>query len=112
LGIGFGQQYVSRGYGSEALRLFLDYYFNRLGFQRLVLDVAAINVRALRCYERCGFKRTGSSYQPLPWNADTLFMEDEPYRHLRKYIRSDGWREMALSYDMVLERGDWLARRP
>lgn len=109
LGIGFGAPYVSQGYGSEALRLFLRYYFVRLGFQRMVLDVAAINVRAVRCYERCGFERTGSSYQPLPWNADTLFLEEEPYRYLRKYVRNDGWRDLALAYDMVLERKDWLA---
>jgi RimJ/RimL family protein N-acetyltransferase len=111
LGIGFGMQYVSQGYGTEALRLFLGYYFERLGFQRMVLDVAAINVRAVRCYERCGFKRTGSSYQSLPRNTDTLFLDEEPYRHLRKYVRSDGWRDLTLSYDMVLEREEWLARQ-
>ena len=110
LGIGFGTKYVSQGYGSEALGLFLHYYFERLGFERMVLDVAAINVRAIRCYERCGFVRTGSSYQPLPWNADIVFLQEEPYRHLRKYVRHDGWRDLALTYDMVLEREDWLAR--
>lgn len=108
LGIGFGEKYVSQGYGSEALHHFLHYYFGRLRFQRIVLDVAAINVRAVRCYERCGFEHTGSSYQPLPWNADTLFLQDEPYRHLRKYVRHDGWRDLALTYDMALDREDWL----
>ena len=103
---------MGQGYGSEALQVFLRYYFGRLGFQRMVLDVAAINVRAVRCYERCGFERVGSSYEPLPWNADMLFLEQEPYRHLRKYIRSDGWRDEVLSYDMVLERDDWLVWHP
>jgi RimJ/RimL family protein N-acetyltransferase len=111
LGIGFGMQYVGQGYGSEALNVFLEYYFGKLRFQRMVLDVAAINVRAVRCYERCGFERVGSGYEPLPWNADTRFMQQEPYRHLRRYIRNDGWRDLALSYDMVLEREDWLARQ-
>ena len=111
LGIGFGTQYVSQGYGSEALCLFLWYYFERLGFERMVLDVAAINVRAVRLYERCGFERVGSSYEPLPWNADMGFLLEERYRNLRKYVRHDGWREMTLTYDMVLEREDWLARR-
>ena len=110
LGIGFGTQYVGQGYGSEALCLFLNYYFSKLGFQRMVLDVAAMNERAVRCYERCGFERVGSSYQPLPWNADVEFLKEEPYRHLRKYVRHDGWRDLTLSYDMVLEREDWLAR--
>ena len=109
LGIGFGRYYVGQGYGSEALRLFLHYYFGKLGFQRIVLDVAAINVRAVRCYERCGFERTTSSYQPLPWNADALFLKEEPYRHLRQYVRHDGWRNLTLTYDMVLERDHWLA---
>jgi RimJ/RimL family protein N-acetyltransferase len=111
LGIGFGTQYVSQGYGSEALRLFLHYYFRRLGFERMVLDVAAINVRAVRLYEQCGFDRTKSSYQPLPWNADTLFLQQEPYRYLRKYVRHDRYRDVVLTYDMVLEREDWLARQ-
>jgi RimJ/RimL family protein N-acetyltransferase len=111
LGIGFGTQYVGQGYGSEALCLFLNYYFSKLGFQRMVLDVAAMNERAVRCYERCGFERVGSSYRPLPWNADLQFLKEEPYRHLRKYVRHDGWRDLALSYDMVLEREDWLARQ-
>jgi RimJ/RimL family protein N-acetyltransferase len=111
LGIGFGTQYVSQGYGSEALRLFLYYYFQRLGFQRMVLDVAAINLRAVRLYERCGFARTGSSYEALPWHSDTDFLEEEPYRHLRKYVRNDGWRNLVLTYDMALEREDWLAQQ-
>lgn len=111
LGIGFGTEYVSQGYGSEALRVFLPYYFIKLGFERMVLDVAAINLRALRCYERCGFERIRSSYEPLPWNADTLFLDEKPYRHLRKYVRHDGWRDLVLSYDMVLKREDWLAQR-
>jgi RimJ/RimL family protein N-acetyltransferase len=110
LGIGLGTQYVGQGYGSEALRVFLRYYFVNLGFQRIVLDVAAINVRAVRCYERCGFEHIGSSYQPLPWNADTLFLEEEPYRHLRQYLRHDGYRNLTLTYDMALEREDWLAQ--
>jgi len=111
LGIGFGERYVSQGYGSEALLLFLEYYFQRLGFERLVLDVAAINVRAIRLYERCGFERTGSSYEPLPWNADTHFLREEPYRDLRQFVRQDHRRDVVLTYDMALERQDWLAKQ-
>jgi RimJ/RimL family protein N-acetyltransferase len=111
LGIGFGTAYVGQGYGTESLSLFLGYYFGRLGFQRMVLDVAAINERAVRCYERCGFQHASSSYQPLPWNADTYFLDEESYQHLRRYIRHDGWRNLTLTYDMVLERQDWLAQQ-
>ena len=59
LGIGLAPGEVGRGYGTEALQTFLPYYFDVLGFERLVLDVAASNVRAVRAYERVGFKRYG-----------------------------------------------------
>jgi RimJ/RimL family protein N-acetyltransferase len=111
LGIGFGEQYVSQGYGSEALLLFLRYYFRRLGFERMVLDVAAINLRALRLYERCGFERVGSSYEPLPYQADIGFLNEDAYRHLRKFVRQERWRDVVLTYDMALERDDWLAKQ-
>ena len=109
LGIGFGEQYVSQGYGSEALLLFLHYYFERLGFRRMVLDVAAINLRALKLYERCGFERTGSGYEALPWNADTHFLKEQSYRDLRKFVRRERYRDVVLTYDMALDREDWLA---
>ena len=63
LGIGFGNDFCGYGYGSEALRIFLRYYFLDLGFKKMVLDVSAINRRAVRCYERCGFERVGTHYQ-------------------------------------------------
>jgi len=46
LGITLGADYVSQGYGTDALRVFLDYYFDKMGFDRLVLDVAGTNLRA------------------------------------------------------------------
>ena len=108
LGIGFGEQYVSQGYGSEALLLFLRYYFRRLGFERMVLDVAAINLRALRLYERCGFERVGSSYEPLPYQADIGFLNEDAYRHLMRCYSRMGRRNQALrefkACQVVLQR--------
>jgi hypothetical protein len=37
-------------------------------------------------------------------------LEEEPYRHLRQYLRHDGYRNLTLTYDMALEREDWLAQ--
>ena len=111
LGIGFGTDFVGQGYGSEALRVFLRYYFCELGFRRLVLDVSAINLRAIRCYESCGFERSGSHYEYLGRNADTAFLEKEPYQHLQRFVRNRGHRSYALAYDMVLKREDWLEQQ-
>ncbi|KAK4547843.1 hypothetical protein LTR36_010562 [Oleoguttula mirabilis] len=44
-----------REYGAELLRWACDYMFNDLGLHRCELEVAADNVRAMKCYEKVGF---------------------------------------------------------
>lgn len=111
LGIGFSPTVVGCGYGTEALQTFLEHYFLDLGFQRMVLDVAAVNRRAVRCYERCGFRREGSRYQYAGSDDDLLFLEDHEYRRLRKYFRRESYRNTVLAYDMVLDVEDWLIHK-
>ncbi|UCC62697.1 MAG: GNAT family N-acetyltransferase [Anaerolineae bacterium] len=48
-----------RGYGSEAIQLLLDYAFGYLGFHRVAVGVAGFNERAIRFYEKVGFRREG-----------------------------------------------------
>jgi RimJ/RimL family protein N-acetyltransferase len=112
LGIGFGQAYVGRGYGSEALHLFLDYYFGQMGFKRLVLDVSAFNERAIRCYERLGFQYEGSHFEYMGRSVDLAFLDQAPYRHLQRFCQSKQRRDWVLAYDMALGREQWLAQAP
>lgn len=107
LGIGFGAPFVGQGYGTEALRLFLPYYFGDLGFERLALDVAAVNTRALRCYDKCGFKRVGSGYKGLGGYEDISFLQRPEYRHLKCFFKTTGYHKRMLFYDMILEKQDW-----
>ncbi|HNR97032.1 MAG TPA: GNAT family protein [Anaerolineae bacterium] len=109
LGIGLGSAYVDQGYGSEALSLFLPYYFRRLGFQRLVLDVAAANQRAVHVYDKLGFRLTGSHYRNVPEETDLSFMQEPAYCHLLPYFRRHFGRTQLLFLDMALERRDWEA---
>jgi aminoglycoside 6'-N-acetyltransferase len=48
-----------RGLGSEALRLLGRYLVDQRGHHRLVIDPRADNERAIRAYERVGFRRVG-----------------------------------------------------
>jgi aminoglycoside 6'-N-acetyltransferase len=48
-----------RGLGPEALRLMARHLFEERGHHRLTIDPAADNERAIRAYERVGFKRVG-----------------------------------------------------
>ena len=48
-----------KGYGTDALHLLLDYAFGSLNFHRLAIGVTSANDRALRFYEKAGFRREG-----------------------------------------------------
>lgn len=48
-----------RGYGTQALTLLMDYAFGALNFHRIAIGVVGFNERALRFYEKMGFRREG-----------------------------------------------------
>lgn len=54
-----------KGYGREALQLLLDYAFLELNLHRVSLRVFSFNEKAIRLYERLGFKDEGRSRQSL-----------------------------------------------
>jgi RimJ/RimL family protein N-acetyltransferase len=87
LGITFGAPFVGKGLGTEALRIFLDYYFTDLGFQIMVLDVAALNLRAVRCYERLGFRYVGSDWRSVGMFFDARVLDDPRYAPMRRFFR-------------------------
>lgn len=49
----------SRGYGSEALLLAVNYGFAMLNLHRIELEVFPFNDRAIHVYEKLGFRREG-----------------------------------------------------
>ncbi|KNF07145.1 acetyltransferase, GNAT family [Gottschalkia purinilytica] len=57
LGITFDYNYINKGYGTDTILAMLDYYFNVMKMRTMYLDVAKHNKRAIRCYEKCGFKK-------------------------------------------------------
>jgi RimJ/RimL family protein N-acetyltransferase len=60
LGIFIGkEENRSKGYGTEAVRLMLDYGFNYLNLNNIMLQVKSFNERAISCYKRVGFKEFG-----------------------------------------------------
>lgn len=55
LGIVFDPNYVDKGYGTDAIKAFINYFFNKMKMRTLLLEVANFNKRAIKCYENCGF---------------------------------------------------------
>lgn len=60
LGIYIGDSdYRNNGYGTEAVKLILDFGFNMLNLNNIALFVIEFNKRAVKVYEKCGFKHAG-----------------------------------------------------
>jgi len=68
LGIMVGvRELQGKGYGAEAIGLLLEYGFATLGLHRVSLHVYENNLRAIRCYEKCGFRREGARREARWW---------------------------------------------
>lgn len=78
VGIGIGErEYWGKGYGADAMRLMLRYAFMEMNLQRVSLSVFEYNPRAIRSYEKVGFKHEGRSRQMIRRDGqwyDILFM--------------------------------------
>jgi len=60
LGLVIGEKdHWGQGYGVEATRLLLDVAFTLLNLHSVHLGAFAFNTRALRCYEKVGFRQIG-----------------------------------------------------
>ncbi len=54
-----------KGYGTDAMRVMLRYAFIELNLHRVSLGVFAYNPRAIRSYEKLGFRREGCGRQEI-----------------------------------------------
>ena len=67
-----------RGYGTEAMRLLLDYAFTVLGLHSVMLMVFEYNGAGRRCYEKVGFREVGRRRQSRWINGrfwDEIYMD-------------------------------------
>lgn len=63
LGIMVGPHFQNQGYGQEAMRLLLDYAFNLLNLNSVVLGVYEFNQPAIAVYKKVGFREIGRRRQ-------------------------------------------------
>ena len=56
LGIALTASKMNMGYGTEAVTAFVKYGREDLGLERIHLRTAPANARAIRVYEKCGFR--------------------------------------------------------
>lgn len=78
-----------QGLGEEAVALALEVAFARLRLRQVYLRVYESNVRAIRCYRKCGFRTVGRLQPRSPATSHLLLMEAaQPSRTARTYGRS------------------------
>jgi len=66
----FNPQYFGKGYGTEAMKLAVDYGFKHGNLHRIELGVYDFNPRAIHVYEKVGFKLEGTLRDTLLWEGE------------------------------------------
>lgn len=78
VGLGIGEpEYWSKGYGTDVMNVLLRYAFTELNLKRVTLTVFEYNPRAIRSYEKAGFRHEGRMRQALNREGrrwDNLYM--------------------------------------
>ncbi|MFC1696987.1 GNAT family N-acetyltransferase [Nanoarchaeota archaeon] len=72
------KEYWGKGYGTEAGKLIIDFGFNILNLNNIWLQVYGYNKRAVRAYEKIGFKEVGRRRETLFFNGkyyDGIYMD-------------------------------------
>jgi aminoglycoside 6'-N-acetyltransferase len=75
-----GPEHLGRGLGTEVMRAVVRRLTEELGHHRITLGTSLENARAIRCYEKVGFRRVGVlrkaglSHRTGQWE-DELLME-------------------------------------
>ena len=66
VGVGIGDRdFWGRGYGTDVMKLCLQYAFAELNVHRVSLGLLEYNPRALRAYEKSGFRLEGRTRQDV-----------------------------------------------
>ncbi|WP_042272301.1 GNAT family N-acetyltransferase [[Clostridium] dakarense] len=60
VGIMIGDKdYWGKGYGTDAMKVLIDFIFNDMNINKIRLSVFSFNERAIKSYEKCGFEVEG-----------------------------------------------------
>ena len=98
LGIVFDPNYVSNGFGYDAMCELLDYFFNEIKFRELFLEVNLFNDRAIRLYKKLGFKEIGYTKEVF---------ENQEINHDDRFFEIDHGLIYAKIIKMILTKDDY-----
>ena len=105
LGIALGAPWIGRGYGREALDVFLDACFGPIQLRTLLLEVALANTRAVKLYRRLCFEETKRFWRDAGSADDYCFLDEQEYAGVRQYFRRANGGIYQMYAEMMLSRG-------
>lgn len=112
LGISMNALYVGRGIGTEALTVFLDHFFGPFHFMTMYLDVAACNLRAIRCYDHLGFQVTTREWRRTRNTSCLKLLEKPEFQEMQPFFRHDSQGYWVQYLEMELQKSQWQPRTP
>jgi len=66
VGIFIGDKnYWGKGYGTDAMKVLISFIFDQMNINKIKLHVFSFNTRAIKSYEKCGFKQEGILRQEI-----------------------------------------------
>jgi len=97
VGIGIGERdYRGKGYGTDAMKVLLHYAFTMLNLHRVNLNVFEFNRRAIRSYEKAGFKYEGTE-------RERIFKEDRRWDVIDMGVLKSDWELMQVETPVSIE---------
>ncbi|NLG86448.1 MAG: GNAT family N-acetyltransferase [Firmicutes bacterium] len=90
--------YRGLGFGTQALQMILEVAFTKLKLNRVYLRVYQYNNRAIRCYQRCGFKkqavlRNRERFGGRNCDIYLMYIDRKMFAEKRPLLFSDGYRQ-------------------
>lgn len=58
-GLGIAREHWGKGYGKEAIKIILKYYFMELAYQKVTVYIYSFNERSMKLHESLGFCKEG-----------------------------------------------------
>ncbi|RPJ18725.1 MAG: N-acetyltransferase [Chloroflexi bacterium] len=89
VGLGIGEtEYWGKGYGTDVMNVLLRFAFTEINLRRVTLSVFEYNPRAIRSYEKAGFRHEGRKRRALN-------REGQRWDELYMGILREEWEELS-----------------
>lgn len=90
VGIFIGNKdYWNKGYGTDAMKILIKFAFEQMNINKVKLNVYSFNERAIKSYEKCGFKKEGALRQEIfrdgKYHDEYIMsiLKEEYFRHMK-----------------------------